>query len=241
MESVLEWVIIGLLGAGAFAWALFKKFGESTAEEIAKEVVAEMVRDARLTRELEAFRGTQRQEFRIKSYSQLWAIMDPLAIYEDKEVDPVSMETLSDDLTKWYFSAEGGLMLTSVARHFYFALQDLIRAVSSTPGWKAIRTTDDQRQRLLAYFDKEMREGLDPETRLHMEGAKKALDLLKDIDTREWPPEDMETHAKAWRETVRFIAKGWQKIDPRVQFAVLQQVSSVLRTVLTADLESRIR
>lgn len=241
MESVLEWVIIVLLVVGGFAWALFKKFGESTAEAIAKEVVGEMARDARLARELEAFRGTQRQEFRIESYSKLWATMDPLAIYEDHEVNPGSMQTLSDHLTKWYFGEAGGLMLTSVARSFYFALQDLVREVSAIPRWKAIRTTDDLRERLLAYLEAKRRQDLKPETLRQLEGASKALHLLEDLDTREWPPEGMETHAKAWRTTMKLVIEDWQTIEPRDQFAILQQASSVLRTVLTADLESRLR
>lgn len=241
METVLEWVIVGLLGVAGVVWALIKVFGETTAEEIAKEVVAEMTRDARLARELEEVRGTQRQEFRIKSYSALWATMDPLAIYEDKKVDPDSMRLLSEELTNWYFNQAGGLMLTSAARSFYFALQDLVRSVSRMPGWEAIRSPDDPRERLRAHFVAKSKQDLEPGKLSQLDAAFEVFDMLEQINTREWPPEGIEARAKGWRGAVGLLVEDWLTIEPKDQFAVLQQVSSVLRTVLTADVESRIR
>jgi hypothetical protein len=46
---------------------------------------------------------------------------------------------MSRQLTTWYFSEKGGLMLTSHNRDLYFALQDLVEAVGSKPEWQAKR------------------------------------------------------------------------------------------------------
>jgi hypothetical protein len=50
--------------------------------------------------------------------------------------------------------------------------------------------------------------------------------------------------AKEWQNIVKGLVTDentWRDISPEVQFAILQQVSSTLRTVLTADIESRLR
>jgi hypothetical protein len=47
--------------------------------------------------------------------------------------------------------------------------------------------------------------------------------------------------AAAWRSDVGKLAIGWTEIDGNDRFAVLQQVSSTLRTGLANDVESRLR
>ena len=64
---------------------------------------------------------------------------------------------------------------------------------------------------------------------------------LENINTREWPPGDMLNLAKDWRNTTKILAGSWSITAPEDRFAILQQVSSAVRTVLSADLESRIR
>lgn len=67
---------------------------------------------------------------------------------------------------------------------------------------------------------------------------------MEHLDTaapQNWPGGDLEEIARAWRTDVVNLATGWAEIDSRERFAVLQQVSSVLRTGLTYDVESRLR
>jgi hypothetical protein len=235
VESVLEWLILGLLALGGLVWGLFKVFGRTAAEEVAKEVVAELSRDARLSRDLEQVRGTQRQEARITAYGALWAATKPLAVYETTPIDCEAMLCLTKRLSDWYFSEHGGLMLTSIAREFYFALQDVVIRVGTIDGWTAVRSTQPRED-----FSEYLR-SFHPN---HYWGVVTLFEELRDVDTRAWPPERMTPLAKEWQNIVKGLVTDentWRDISPEVQFAILQQVSSTLRTVLTADIESRLR
>ena len=62
---------------------------------------------------------------------------------------------------------------------------------------------------------------------------------LDRADVREWPPN--QDFGKDWRSDVKKLAASWDDLSPRQRFLVLQQVASVLRTVLVNDVESRLR
>jgi hypothetical protein len=171
-----------------------------------------------------------REALRFTSYGVLWAEMRPLAIYDDSPVNRGTMGEMSKKLSDWYFSANGGLMLTSHNRDLYFALQDLVRAVANKEtDWEAKRTTDPETtfEHVLQQRDLRAAQAL----REHLDGVK----------PEGWPSKDLDAMAGKWRKDVKKLAKDWAAIDSTEQFAVLQQVCSVLRTGLTKDVESRLR
>jgi hypothetical protein len=229
LSTVLDLLTLVVVAVGLLLWRAFGAGVEQAMKDQATELVRQRNRAAELARELEKTRGTERQELRFASYGQLWTAMRPLAIYDETPVDRSTMETLSKKLSDWYFSAAGGLMLTSHNRELYFALQDLVSAVAANPDWTAERMRDP----------KEIFEGV-----LNERGLTAARALLGHVDAvapESWPGTELETLASAWRKDVVKLADDWTALDARERFAVLQQVSSVLRTGLTKDVESRLR
>jgi hypothetical protein len=225
--TVLDVVILVGLAVGGVLWRSLSSGVEQAAKDGATEIVSRINWPAVLGRELEKIRGTERQELRFVSYGKLWSAMRPLAIYDDSPIDRDEMRKLGKALSDWYFSETGGLMLTSHNRDLYFALQDLVIAVASGDDWKADRTTKPK-----ARFEELLRSrGLNPALVSHLKTAK----------SRDWPSDDLGNMADEWRRDISELRKGWAELDPQERFAVLQQVSSVLRTGLTNDVESRLR
>jgi hypothetical protein len=225
--TVLDVVTLVGLAVAGILWPFLRSGVEQAAKDGATEVVSRITWPAVLGRELEKIRGTERQELRFASYGKLWSAMRPLAIYDDSPIDRDEMKKLGKKLSDWYFSETGGLMLTSHNRDLYFALQDLIIAVGREDDWKAERTTKPE-----VGFEKVLRSrGLNPALMSHLETAK----------SQDWPSDNLGNMAAEWRRDIPKLVGGWGKLDPQVRFAVLQQVSSVLRTGLTKDVESRLR
>lgn len=188
----------------------------------------------KLRQELQQVRGSERQELRFKAYGALWAKQRPLALYDTHGVYPGVVRKLSRDLSDWYFSDAGGLLLTGAVRDFYFAFQDLLRLVAAKDDWRAERSTmpakdifvqvlkDEKRSDALATLD-------------YLDGLGKAGTVPAD-----WP-QQAGLHARKWKDDVEELGKAWDRLADTERFAVLQQVSSVLRTAMTNDLESRMR
>ncbi|HEX6702006.1 MAG TPA: hypothetical protein VF101_14865 [Gaiellaceae bacterium] len=183
-----------------------------------------------LARELEQTRGTERQELRFTSYGMLWAEMRPLAIYDDAPINTQTMKDMSKKLSDWYFSANGGLMLSSHNRDLYFAFQDLVsRVAEEEHAWEAERTREPK-----GTFDAALK-------RIGLERARAFIGYLDEATPQSWPPDGLEERARLWREDVGNLATRWPELDKRERFAVLQQAASTLRTGLTKDVESRLR
>jgi hypothetical protein len=157
-----------------------------------------------------------------------------LAIYDVGVLDNGAAKKLSEQLTDWYFSEEGGLLLSRHVRDFYFALQDLLRAVAAAPEWKAERSHEGPRDVLNRILNRERLSGA-TETLAYLEG----LDGC-DGELGKWP-DSAASHAKAWRRDVEALAGRWDTLQPMERFAVLQQVASILRTGMVNDVESRLR
>ncbi len=51
----------------------------------------------------------------------------------------------------------------------------------------------------------------------------------------------MEKQGSLWRKDIKKLAAQWSELDERERFAVIQQIGSVLRTILANDVESRMR
>jgi hypothetical protein len=188
----------------------------------------------KLGQELEKVRGTERQELRYTAYAELWARQRPLAIYADEVVDQAAAGKLSVELSNWYFSPAGGLMLTRQVRDFYFALQDLLRSVAEAPAWQAERPAGNHRETFVAVLKREQ---------LH--DALATLDYLKGFDQPgvglvDWPRSAPDI-ADKWKTDIAKLATGWDTLSAVEGFVVLQQVGSVLRTSMVNDVESRLR
>jgi hypothetical protein len=229
LGTVLDLLTLALVAVGLLLWRLFGAAAEHATKTQVDEVMAELHQASALARELEKTRGTERQELRFTSYGKLWAEMRPLAIYDDSRVNETTMGEMSKELSDWYFSETGGLMLTSHNRDLYFALQDLVSAVANQPGWEAQRTREP-RVMFLAVLERRGRTA-----------ARALVEHLDEVDLSVWPGADIETLARDWREDVAKLAEGWPELNEQERFAVLQQVASVLRTGLAYDVESRLR
>jgi hypothetical protein len=184
----------------------------------------------KLAQELEQARGIERQEIRFKSYGALWSNLRPLAIYGPGVLNRSTAETLSKALSDWYFSDCGGLLLTAPVREFYFALQDLLRAITKDGSdWEADRSSEDPEQLFREVLQRES-----------LTGALDTLGKLKTLDISKWPQE-ARALGKTWRKDIPKLATHWRSLSPPERFAVLQQVGSTLRTSMTNDVESRLR
>jgi hypothetical protein len=226
---ILDFVILAALAVGGLAWRSFSSGVEQAAKDQATETVSRINWSAVLSRELEQIRGTERQGLRFTSYGRLWAEMRPLALYDDSPIDQHAMEEMSKRLSNWYFSETGGLMLTKHNRDLYFALQDLVSAVARADQWEAERTDETK-----ARFEHLLQ-------RKHLDAALRLIEYLEGAKAKDWPSNDLEEMAAAWRRDIRKLANGWAELDGNDRFAMLQQVSSVLRSGLANDVESRLR
>lgn len=227
--TILDLVILAALAVGGLAWRSFGSGVEQTVKDQATEIVNRINWPAVLGRELERIRGTERQELRFTSYGKLWAAMRPLAIYDDSPINRTAMKELSQKLSDWYFSEAGGLMLTRINRDLYFALQDLVSAVAKGDDWEGARS-DDPRGRFQVLLQ-----------RRRLKAAQELTKNLSVAKPEDWPSDELERMAADWHQDIRTLARDWNEIDSTEQFAALQQVSSVLRTGLTNDVESRLR
>lgn len=165
---------------------------------------------------------------RFDAYGRLWAQMQPLAAYSDDLLSPPKAAQLSEALSAWYFSANGGMFLTAKAREFYFALQDMLQAASELKGWKCTRRPDDVKgkfRHFLAAALSNSAVAFDPSR----------LDQPQTID------------ATQWRNVCRVAAQRLKSLPttggPEASdtvFAAVQQVSSALRSVLAHELQTRL-
>jgi len=164
---------------------------------------------------------------RFQTYGALWTCMQPTAIYTATKFGPNEATEFSESLSKWYFSDNGGLFLSSRVRDFYFSLQDLLRAVGRLPDWRYEERLADPRK----VFG-ELLQSLPPE------------DQYQGIDLNR--PETLDP--KRWQNLCRslpaalssLIKNSNPKAGGEVVFATVQQVASVLRSNLTHELRSRL-
>jgi hypothetical protein len=228
-STILDVVILVAVTVGGVVLAFFRSGVEQAVKEQVTETFSRINWQAVLGRELERIRGTERQELRFASYGKLWSEMRPLAIYDDSPINRGTMKELSKKLSDWYFSGTGGLMLTRHNRDLYFALQDLVSAVAIGDDWDAERSAEPK-----ARFEDLLRGR-------ELGAALELMNHLEEVETRDWPSDELEKMAAEWRNDIREVARGWAELDRHERFAALQQVSSVLRTGLTNDVESRLR
>jgi hypothetical protein len=229
MATVLGWVNLILLTVGAILLAAARKGVEVAAGNAAADAVTRLTWSGELARELQKVRGTERQEARLTSYGDLWARMRPTAIYDRTPFTRAMVADLAESLSDWYFSATGGLLLTTPVRELYFALQNLLHEVGAGDDWTG-RRTEATRTVFVEFLE-----------RSDLGAAKAFMVFLDQRAVDGWPPDDIVERARKWRADIQRIPPLWSGLEPEVRFAIVQQVSSVLRTALSADVESRLR
>jgi hypothetical protein len=168
---------------------------------------------------------------RFEAYGALWAKMEPFAIYADAAFDRAEAGKLEHELSEWYFSANGGLLLTAEARDFYFALQNTLRAASRSADWSCQHRPVDT----LARFN----------TLLHT--CRGQNDRLTECARliAEKRPQDL--NPGDWLAACDIVAKelaalAEQRTPQACEniYSALQQISSILRTRLAAEVRSRL-
>ena len=241
LHAILDIVTTVLLAIAGYGLFLLRTGTEAavktTAEETARATIEQLKWPGELARELQKTRGVERQELRFKSYGTLWQQLRPLAIYDATVINRGAAGKLSTKLSDWYFSENGGLLLTPQARNFYFALQDLLRTTSRFPeDWSADRSEDyEGAHKNIFQEDVLLAQRNDPA----VNGAISTFDYFSAGAFEDWR-EKAADHGKQWREGIDRIAAGWDQLNERQRFATLQQVGSILRTCLVNDLESRL-
>jgi hypothetical protein len=74
---------------------------------------------------------------RIVAYAELWSRLEPLAKYARRQFfSAVEAKELAESLRSWYFQT-GGLYLSELTRHDYFALQELLTHLDGDWGWES--------------------------------------------------------------------------------------------------------
>ena len=79
---------------------------------------------------------------RFAAYGALWSRMNELAIYCEVPFDEKVAQCVRDKLTTWYFSADGGMLLSATARDFYFGLQEILGKLAQATLVALPRNTD---------------------------------------------------------------------------------------------------
>jgi len=168
---------------------------------------------------------------RTLAYDSLWSKMRDLALYDHEPLSADKIRDLSANLSGWYFGSDGGLFLSTRTREFYFALQDVLQAVGNLQNWQCA-TRPIGTKEIFKQFVEE----------LSKESSKKEIAyVLKHLNS----PHELDP--EAWREFCQYIAQKLKSaastnepIKDEVIFAIIQQVSSFLRTNLADGLHSRL-
>ncbi len=131
-----------------------------------------------------------------------------------------------DELGEWYYSAQGGLLLTSEARSAFVALQTLLESVSRLD-WQAVRPPTGIEARFAEACQ--------------IAGVADVGESLEAVRSEDWPSDGIDSMLDAWKDSMGRFAAVWSQLQPEQRFSVLHQVASRLRTVLTRDVDSRLR
>jgi len=235
---VLNALILLAVAAAGLLIAVGRKAFEAAVVKAAEEGAQVAIRNVNwgheLAHQLEKVRGTQRQELRFKSYACLWKTLRPLAYYETDELNETAARDLSRALTDWYFSEDGGLMLTTPLRNLYFALQDVLHAVANGGRWDVERIKEPNTPK--GVLNNAARERSWTEVSNMLTYLEKPGSVIS-----QWP-DGVEPLTLGWRrQMTKTVIAEWLTLKPYERYAVLQQLGSVLRTGMTYDVESRLR
>jgi hypothetical protein len=179
---------------------------------------------------------------RFEAYGALWSRTSFAAIYTAKEFGPDHVTEFKERLSSWYFTEKGGLLLTTKARGFYFALQDFLTHLGDLSGWHCPHrpSQSDTKVRF---------------ARLLKDVVAREPQLQEQVNLVQTTPETLDP--EIWKHICKQVAVGLADAVQRVTTkagegdatrdevgrdicAAVQQVSSVLRSKLAAELRSRL-
>jgi hypothetical protein len=167
---------------------------------------------------------------RFIAYGKLWSQMNQLAVYSAATFDAAAARSISEGLSAWYFSENGGLLLSTTARDFYFALQDTLNTFAAEA-------------RLQKVAHKDGREAFLTMLKSDEAGASKYPDCLNALLARHperMPGEDWgELCKKLAAHVVKEVTKN-ATVGSDLAFCMAQQVSSALRSLLAYEVQSRL-
>jgi hypothetical protein len=168
---------------------------------------------------------------RLAAYGDLWSRMEPTAIYTTSGFGLNEAIAFSGNLSTWYFSANGGLFLTSRTRDFYFSLQNLLRAVSHFPDWCCIERPAEPEKIFAQMLEEIAKQNNDMENAFSSFQEKK----LEKIDSKQW-----SAMCKSVSEKLESFVSTANPQAGELIYVSIQQVSSVLRSTLTQEIHSRL-
>ena len=176
---------------------------------------------------------------RFTAYGDLWARMKPVAIYTGEEFGPCIVKDLSESLSLWYFSSEGGLFLTERAKSFYFAFQKLLITVGGMSEWTCLERPGDPKGRFLSLLKcLDQDKATVKECLNHLESERPDL-----LDPQNWLAvcELIATKLKDALMEKQNDPLKQEPVDVGGEiYSAIQQVSSVLRSNLAYELQSRL-
>lgn len=208
-------------------------------------VLVTIVRESRKLREEVSYQVSRDLlERRFVAYGKLWSRMKLIAIYGDGKLEPGDVSKLRQTLANWYFSEHGGLFLTKRARTFYFALQNMLAKTSRLAEWTCLIRPDEPEKvfRTVLQHVLEPKEGAGSgvtasrraEVDRRITGLLRRLEDPDPATEREW-----SDCCELVADYLRVLAEGKNEQAGEAIFAAIQQVSSVLRTVLASDVRGR--
>jgi hypothetical protein len=178
---------------------------------------------------------------RYRAYGQLWSRTKATMIYTSEAFGPKTVSDFMESLSDWYFSETGGIFLTTMAREYYFSLQDLVQEVCDFGNWRCYPRPPKPKEHFLKLID-----ALDLENGL----KERLMDQLKDR------PDDQVGVREEWHRSID--PAEWRKCCGKVSerlksllnekdlkagamvYAAIQQVTSILRTTMVYELGSRV-
>ncbi len=205
--------------------------------------------------ELRHGHDTWLKEARYQAYRALWKVLEPLALSApDKDFDHEILGALGGELRTAYF--DNGLLLTARARDVYLLLQASIERAQEIPGTiraRRARITSDDLEELRKQLPKlgaeQLTHGslfehwftalksaakdwqLGPEVTVQSDGAAPLPARVPSVVPRATP---IPLPVKASQPPQKLA-----KATPGGTFVLLQSLASSLRTIMTADLNSR--
>lgn len=185
---------------------------------------------ARIRLDIARQRSSDLLNRRFSAYGKLWSQMNQLAVYSADTFNAGVAGSTSKNLSEWYFSEIGGLLLSTTARDFYFALQDTLK--------------DFAAEELLQNAQhKDGRDTFKEMLKSNEAGASKypgCVDAQLADNSDIMPGDDWRKLCKILTPHVLQEVKKDATHGSDLAFCMAQQVSSALRSRLAYEVQSRL-
>jgi len=166
---------------------------------------------------------------RFEAYGNLWQCMYPTAIYTALPFGPEQVRGYAEDLSRWYFSPAGGFLLTPEARQVYFPLQGVLGDLGRLSEWTCHPRPNDPEVAFHVFLADLVKE------QPHLAEHVKKMNRPETVGKEGWKAIGTAISAKL----KSMVENDPQKNAGNAVFVAVQQLSSLLRTVVVQDLQSR--